>query len=263
MNDKPMKDFEHIDLEGEKKGTDTVHPCYTAIVLAAGVGSRMRSDIKKQFMPLCGIPVVIHSLRAFDDNENISSIVLVTGKEDMEYALELCRAYGIKKLSSIAEGGSTRFRSVYNGLRSVPESTDYVLIHDGARPILGQGLINRCCDYVTGYKACVAAVPATDTIKTGDSSGYAVETLDRASLYIIQTPQAFFYPLIMDAYDRLFVTINEYGSDESKITDDAVIVESMSSYRIKFVNGDRSNIKITAPEDMIIAEALINMKKNH
>ena len=258
-----MNDFESISIEGYAEGSGDEHPRYAAIVLAAGVGSRMRSDTKKQFMPLCGVPVVIHALKAFDENSNISSIVLVTGREDMEYARMLCMEYGIKKLSSIAEGGSTRFRSVYNGLRCVSAETDYVLIHDGARPLVSEFLINRCCDYVTGYKACVAAIPASDTIKTGDGSGYAVETLDRASLYIVQTPQAFFYPLIMDAYDRLFVTVNEYQSDESKITDDAVIVESMSSYRVKFVNGDKCNIKITTPEDMIIAEALLNMKKNH
>ena len=256
-----MDGFERMHID-EGTGTEGAeHPCFAAIVLAAGSGLRMNSDTKKQFMMLGDAPIVIHSLRAFEYNRNISSIVLVTGKEDMQYALELCTAYGISKVHDIAEGGNTRFRSVYNGIRSVPEGTDYVLIHDGARPLVSDGLINRCCDLVTGYKACVAAVPATDTIKVGDASGYAVETLDRSRLWSIQTPQAFSYPLIMDAYDKLFVTINTYGSDETKITDDAVIVESMSSYRIKLVNGDRDNIKITTPEDLVIAEALYKAKR--
>lgn len=247
--------FKKISLNNEN-GEEADQISYAAIVLAAGSGLRMNSEVKKQFMMLEDAPVVIHSLRAFDNNKNISSIVLVTAKEDMDYALKLCTEYGIRKLRDIVEGGNTRFRSVYNGIRTVSPGTDYVLIHDGARPLLSQGLINRCCDFVTGYKACVAAVPVTDTIKTGDGSGYAVETLDRARLWSIQTPQAFSYPLIMDAYDKLFVTINEYDSDESKITDDAVIVESMSSYRIKFVSGDNFNIKITTPEDMTVASAL-------
>ena len=257
-----MDSFERLHLKEENENGTDEHPFYTAIVLAAGSGIRMHSDVKKQFMMLEDAPVVIHSLRAFDENKNIGSIVLVTAKDDMEYARDLCIKYGIRKVRDIAEGGDTRFRSVYNGIRSVPEGTDYVLIHDGARPLVSEGLINRCCDFVTGYKACVAAIPATDTIKAVDLSGYATETLDRTHLFMVQTPQAFFYPLIMDAYDKLFVTINAYDSDESKITDDGVIVESMSSYRVKIVNGERSNIKITTPEDLIVAKALNLSKKN-
>ncbi|HIU88538.1 MAG TPA: 2-C-methyl-D-erythritol 4-phosphate cytidylyltransferase [Candidatus Avilachnospira avistercoris] len=260
-----MEEFEHIKVNDENTVSEKGDRLrYTAIVLAAGSGLRMRSEVKKQFMELEGAPVVIHSLRAFENNANISSIVLVTAKEDMDYAAKLCLSFGLRKVRDITEGGNTRFRSVYNGIRTAPPDTDYVLIHDGARPLLSQGLINRCCDFVPGYKACVAAVPVTDTIKTGDQNGYAVETLDRGRLWSIQTPQAFSYPLIMDAYNKLFVTINEYASDESKITDDAVIVESMSSYRVKLILGDNYNIKITNPEDMTVAKALYkDFLQNH
>ena len=172
-----MDEFKRIKLDNENEsaaeGADMQeHPSFTAVVLAAGSGLRMRSDIKKQFMLLGDVPIVIHSLRAFDLNKNISSTVLVTAEEDLEYAASLCAQYGIKKVREIAEGGDTRFRSVYNGIRSAAAGTDYILIHDGARPLLSQGLIDRCCDFVTGYKACVPAVPVTDTIKVGDKNGY-------------------------------------------------------------------------------------------
>ena len=264
-----MDEFKRIKLDNENESAAESadmqeHPRFTAVVLAAGSGLRMRSDIKKQFMLLGDVPIVIHSLRAFDMNKNISSTVLVTAKEDLEYAASLCAQYGIKKVREIAEGGDTRFRSVYNGIRSAAAGTDYILIHDGARPLLSQGLIDRCCDFVTGYKACVPAVPVTETITVGDKNGYALETLDRSSLWSIQTPQAFSYPLLMDAYDKLFVTIRDYNSDESKITDDGVIVESMSSYRVKLIMGDYFNIKITTPEDIVVAEALYkDLGKSH
>lgn len=242
-------------MESVKRSAKT--PGFTAIVLAAGSGSRMHTGTKKQFLELCGKPMVVYSLEAFEQNANISSIVMVVGKEDLEYALQLCLLYQIRKVKQIVEGGDMRFRSVYNGLKSVPEGTDYVLIHDGARPLLSQNLINQCCSTVVMSRACVAGVPVKDTIKVVDDNGFAVQTVERAHLWAVQTPQAFSAPLLTEAYGKLFETIAAYHSDERVITDDAVIVESMTDCRVRIVQGDYHNIKVTTPEDLVIAEAFL------
>lgn len=236
-------------------------PKYTAVVMAAGSGVRMKSDTKKQFMNVCGMPVVAYSLKAFQENDNIDSIVLVIPKGYSDEALAMCIRYGFSKVRNITEGSDKRFKSVYNGLLSVPEDTDYVLIHDGVRPMISKELIDRSCRYVLMTRACVAAVPVTDTIKRANSHGFAAETLDRASLWSIQTPQSFSYPLLLEAYKSLNKTIEEYGTDEDKITDDAVIVENMTDCHVRIIEGDPKNIKITTPNDLIIAEAYLGRDK--
>jgi 2-C-methyl-D-erythritol 4-phosphate cytidylyltransferase len=233
---------------------------FTAMVMAAGTGSRMRSEEKKQFMALLDEPVILYSLRAFQNDPRIRSIVVVTAKEDIDRVLKICFSNGIRKLVNIVEGGSARFRSVANGLRVVPEDTDYVLIHDAARPLIDSALIGRICDSAVMYRACVAAVPVKDTIKQADENGFTLRTIDRAGLWSVQTPQAFSFDLIRRAYDKLFATIEAYHPDESKITDDAVIVENMSDCRVRMVMGDYKNLKITTPEDMVLAEAFLKEK---
>lgn len=232
-------------------------PVYTAIIMAAGNGIRMHSATKKQYMDLCGMPVVCHSIKAFEENDNIDNIVLVIPKGEADEAMKLCMKYDFKKVKNITEGSDEQFKSVYNGLKTVPEGTDYVLIHDGVRPMINSELIDRCCRYVPLTMACVAAVPVSDTIKVADSSGYACQTLDRSRLWSIQTPQAFSFPLIMKAYDSLYKTIQEYGSDSSKITDDSLIVENMTNTRVRIIKGDYRNIKITTPSDMLVAKAYL------
>ena len=232
-------------------------PKYTAIIMAAGSGVRMHSSTKKQFMNICGMPVVAYSIKAFQENENISSIVLVVPRGYVEESTAMCIRHGFTKVRSITEGSDKRFKSVYNGLGAVPEDTDYVLIHDGVRPMVSGELIDRCCKFVLMTRACVAAVPVTDTIKRANIHGFATETLDRSTLWSIQTPQAFSFPLLMEAYDSLNKTIKEYGTDESRITDDAVIVENMTDCHVRIVAGDPKNIKITTPADLVIAEAFL------
>ncbi|MDO4266055.1 MAG: 2-C-methyl-D-erythritol 4-phosphate cytidylyltransferase [Eubacteriales bacterium] len=232
-------------------------PKFVAVVLAAGTGSRMHSDVKKQYMELRGLPVVVRSLLRFEENELIDSVVLVTGRDDLQLALSLSLKYNLRKVKNIVEGGDQRYKSVYNGAKAAGEDTDYILIHDGARPLVSDELITRCCREVVLSRACVAAVPVKDTIKRCDTSGFAAETLERASLFAVQTPQAFSYPLFMEAYANLFRTIRAYHPDESKITDDAMIVEAMSDQKVKLIPGDYKNIKLTTPEDMVIAEAFL------
>ncbi|MDO4960374.1 MAG: 2-C-methyl-D-erythritol 4-phosphate cytidylyltransferase [Eubacteriales bacterium] len=232
-------------------------PVYTAIVMAAGSGLRMKTSTKKQFINIHGMPVVAYSLKAFQENENISSIVLVVPKDYIDESIAMCIRYGFNKVKNITEGSDKRFKSVFNGLQAAPKDTDYVLIHDGVRPMITGELIDRCCKYVLLTRACVAAVPVTDTIKRANTHGFAVETLDRSTLWSIQTPQAFSYPLLLEAYKSLRKTIDEYGTDENKITDDAVIVENMTDCHVRIIAGDPKNIKITTPNDLIIAEAYL------
>ena len=228
-----------------------------AIVLAAGNGTRMNSEEKKQFMDLGGIPVLCHSLQAFEENPAVDTVVLVVGAEDLERALKLCISRKNSKVKNIVAGGEMRFQSVFNGLLALPPETDYVLIHDAARPLLSQEVIRNCIKGAYTKQACVAAVKEKNTIKRGDGQGYAAETLDRSALYEVQTPQAFSYRLILGAYYKLKKTIEEYKADVSWITDDAVIVENMTDCKVAFVEGDYKNLKITTAEDLLIAEALL------
>jgi len=232
-----------------------------AIVLAAGNGTRMKTEEKKQFMDLDGIPVLCHSLMAFEENPAVDTVVLVTGAEDLDRALKICIHYRFSKVKNIVAGGEMRFQSVFNGLLALPPETDYVLIHDAARPILTQEVIRNCIKGAFQKKACVAAVKEKNTIKRGDGQGFAAETLERSALYEVQTPQAFAYKLILGAYYKLKKTIEEYHTDVSWITDDAVIVENMTDCKVAFVEGDYKNIKITTADDIVIAKALLRAAK--
>ncbi len=235
---------------------------FTAIIVAAGSGQRMNSELRKQFMEIDGIPVIAYTIKAFQDNDNIDTIVTVVPKGCVDDMIQLGVKNGFTKMKIIVEGGDKRFKSVYNGLRVSPPDTDYVLIHDGVRPMVDKALIDRCCRHVVMTRACVAAVPVTDTIKRANAQGFAAETLDRTQLWSIQTPQAFSYPLLLDAYRSLCETIEKYGTDENRISDDAVIVENMTDCHVRIIDGDPRNIKITTPNDLIVAKAYLKARKS-
>lgn len=234
---------------------------FTAMILAAGRGSRMQSEIKKQYLKLCGEWVVVHSIRAFELNPFIDHIVLVVPKDETSQALEMCISKHFRKICAITEGGVERFISVYNGILQIPEDTDYVLIHDGSRPLVSQKLISSCCKNVSFMNACIAALPLTDTIKKVGKEGLILDTPDRKNLYAAQTPQAFSFPLLKNAYSKLYKVLEQYGTDSSKVTDDSVVVENMTDVKVKIIPGDERNIKITTPTDMIVAEAFLKSMK--
>lgn len=231
---------------------------FTAVIVSAGNGIRMHSHVKKQYIPLCGESMIIHTIRAFELNPLIDHIVVVSPRDETEKVLEMCISKGFKKICSVTEGGKERYDSVYNGILQVPGDTNYVLIHDGVRPLVSQDLINRCCKSVQLANACIAAVPVNDTIKKATGRRYVSETLRRDDLWAIQTPQAFFFPLIQDAYKELYKTLQEYGSVNASITDDSIVVENMTGTKVKIVLGDYRNIKVTTPSDLIVAEAFFN-----
>ena len=222
----------------------------TAIVLAAGSGKRMNSDVHKQYLLIDGKPVLYYALKAFEESR-VDNVVLVVGAGEIEYCkTEIVEQYGLRKISAIVEGGKERYHSVYEGLKAA-SGADYVLIHDGARPFLTQDIIERTIESVVIWQACVVGMPVKDTIKIADEEKFAKETPNRVNVWQVQTPQAFSYELVYNAYKNMLAT------DESGITDDAMVVERMTDYKVKLIEGSYRNIKITTPEDLLIAEAYL------
>ena len=223
----------------------------TAIVLAAGQGKRMHSKIQKQFMKLNGMPVLCYSLRCFQESPLIRDIILVTGEEHVSWCREeIVEKYGFTKVSAVVSGGKERYDSVYEGLRACKD-TEYVLIHDGARPFIDNGIIERGLMAAAQTGASVVGMPSKDTVKIADAEGNVSETPDRSSVWIVQTPQIFRYPLIYDAYTSIL------KKEMTGITDDAMVAEHETGVKIRFSEGSYRNIKITTPEDLVIAEAFL------
>lgn len=218
-----------------------------AIVLAAGQGKRMNSKVQKQYLLIKDKPVLYYTLNAFETSPLISELILVTGKDEIEYCQqEIVKKYGFTKVRKIVAGGKERYHSVYEGIKAIDEA-DYVFIHDGARPFVDAEIIERVCTAVEEYKACVVGMPVKDTIKIADEEGFAAQTPDRRKVWQVQTPQTFEYNLIRNAYEKLMM------EEPEGITDDAMVVETMTEHRVKLVEGSYRNIKITTPEDLEIA----------
>lgn len=226
-----------------------------AIILAGGRGSRMHSDIPKQYMEVGGRPLLYYTLKAFEDSA-VEEITLVAGENDLDYCrAEIVEKFQFHKVKHITAGGRERYHSVYAGLRTVSDA-DYVLIHDGARPLVSQEIIARNIREVCQCKACVTAVPAKDTVRISDGTCYAEYTPDRSRVWLMQTPQTFEYSLIIKAYEQLMT------HEISGITDDAMVVESCLKYPVKFVEGDYRNIKVTTPEDMVLVQYFVSQQRN-
>lgn len=227
-----------------------------AIVLSAGSGRRMGSDIPKQYLNINGKPVIYYSLKAFEDSE-VTKIVFVCGESDMEYCRrDIVEKYHMKKVVKIVPGGAERYDSVFQGLKALG-SADYVLIHDGARPMITADMIARSLEAVRVDKACVLAMPVKDTIRVVDADGYALQTPDRSTLWTVQTPQVFSYDLIYGAYARMEED-RRAGRTLPPITDDAMVVEYAFGKRVRLVEGSYENIKITTPEDLLVAERFLS-----
>ncbi len=228
----------------------------TAIVLAAGSGSRMKSKTKKQFMEIKGKPVIWYSLFEFEKSR-VDEIILVTGKEDIDYCKkEIVEKYNLKKIKNVVAGGSERYESVYNGLKEV--TGNIVLIHDGARPLINNEIIERSIEGTIKSDACVVGVPVKDTIKRANKEGYIIDTPNRSELWITQTPQSFKTDLVKMAYKKMKEEL-EKGNTNLNITDDAMVVEEFTTNQVRFVQGDYKNIKVTTPEDIDIAELFIEV----
>ena len=226
----------------------------SVIIAAAGMSNRMGSKINKQFIAIDNKPILAHTLEKFEKCKYIDEIIVVTKEEEVEYCRkEIIKKYGFKKVTNIVRGGKERQDSVYNGILALNEKTGIVLTHDGARPFVKIESIEDGIRGVIEYGACVIGVPVKDTIKVIDSSNQVHHTPKRDLLWAAQTPQCFWTHLLKKGY--------EMASEEGIIgTDDSSLVEKIG-HPVKMIMGSYDNIKITTPEDLIIADSFLREKK--
>ena len=219
-----------------------------AIIPAAGSGSRMKLDHPKQFHMLAGSPLLIHTVRAFLLNPNIGRCIVVVPADWLETTRALFAQYGLdQKTLAITAGGRRRQDSVQAGLKLLDDSTDIVLVHDGARPLVSQDLIDRCYQAAREHGAAIAAVPVKDTLKKAGTGQYVAATIDRHRLWQAQTPQAVQRILLEKAYRE---------SDGEDVTDESSLLEQ-AGIPVFLVEGSETNLKITRPEDLLLAEKIM------
>lgn len=221
---------------------------HSVIIVAGGSGHRMNSSIPKQYLELNGKPVLAHALLLFE-HSFIDEIILVVRKGDEDYCQkEYVEKYNLKKVAAITAGGEERYLSVYQGIQKV-QNTDYIWIHDGARPFITMELLENLKKAVEKEKAVVLGVPVKDTVKQTDERNQVIATIPRQNLWNIQTPQVFSADIIKEAYEK-FLMQDTIRREAKNITDDSMVVETMTSYPVTIIEGSYDNIKITTPEDM-------------
>lgn len=222
----------------------------SAIILAGGKGKRMRSAISKQFIDIKGKPIIYYTLKKFSENKKIDNIIVVLPEDEVKYFKEnILKKYELR-INKIVIGGKERQDSVYNALKSLKNSsTDIVLIHDGARPFISERIINEGIKFAEIYGAAAPGVMPKDTIKVKNEKNFSVDTPNRANLVSIQTPQVFKFDEILECHEKI-----SYNGE--KVTDDTMVVEKYG-YSVYLYDGEYTNIKVTTPEDLILAERLI------
>lgn len=220
-----------------------------AIVVAAGKGKRMGANINKQFLHIKDKPILYYTLKAFETCTYINEIVLVAAESELQYCkTNIIEGYGFKKLKCIVSGGAERTDSVYNGLLASSGSS-IVLIHDGARPFIDNRIIEAGIKYAKEYGACSCGVIPKDTIKIKASDGFSETTLERNRLFAVQTPQCFEYNLILNCHEKV-------KKSNLHFTDDTSVVE-YCGHKVYLYEGSYNNIKITTPEDLLMAENIL------
>ena len=221
----------------------------SAVIVAAGRSTRM-GGVSKQMLTVGGIPVIARTLLAFERSKSIKDIVVVTRESDILAFQMIAQKYMISKLTDIIVGGDNREESVKNGINRLSDSTEYVLVHDGARPLISVELIDKVAENCKEHGAVACAVAVKDTIKEV-RDGLIVKTDDRSNLYAMQTPQAFPFRQYKDCINSV--------DDLSEFTDDCAVAESCG-VSIRIIDGDYNNIKITTKEDVAIAEGILSCK---
>jgi len=220
-----------------------------AIIAAAGAGSRMAGDRPKQFLQLAGVPIIFHTLKPFEQCDSIQEIIVVLPAAESADFLALVQKYGVKKLSRVVPGGTTRAESVWRGLLAIRAATaEIIAVHDGVRPFVTAEEIDRTVAAARTHGAAILVAPAIDTIKE-INGGEVVKTLERRQLCHALTPQCFRYELLRRAYERADV-------QDPAITDDSSLVEQLGE-SVTIVEGSSRNIKITTQRDLLIAEAFL------
>ncbi len=224
---------------------------YQVILPAAGLGKRMRAGKNKLLLELNGMPVLIHTLRVFEEDEACKGIILVTNPQDFQEFKALLTKYSVTKVINLVPGGEERQYSIYNALKTV-KSNGIILVHDAARPFIRKGHIHRLTIKAEETGAAIIGVRAKDTMKKVQD-GVVGETVNRSSLWAVQTPQAFRISILREAYDQA-------ERDQFLGTDDSSLVERLH-YPVSIVEGDYDNIKLTTPEDLYFAEAIIKKRE--
>ena len=220
-----------------------------AVVPAAGKGRRMGSDVAKQFLGLYGKPILVQTLERLSAMPEVDEIIVATAKDDLDIVKKMTAEYRITKIEAVVVGGNERQDSVWNCLQHLSKNNiDIIIVHDAVRPFVTRDLVINVCAMAIDVGAAVPVVRPKDTVKTATGDGFIKSTLDRDQLVIVQTPQAFQFPVIVQAYQK---AMNErfYG------TDDASLVERDGA-KVKIVEGSYTNIKITTPEDIVIAQQI-------
>ena len=220
---------------------------YEVVIPAAGQGKRMKAGKNKLFIELSGIPIIVYTLRVFEEDPDCRGIILSINPAEKDYFSQLIAAYGLKKVKKLVMGGKERQQSVYNGLQHAEE--EIVLVHDGARPFINVGQISELTTAASLHGGAVIAVPVKDTIKKA-ANKKVVETVERSSLWAVQTPQAFRVSILKRAYEQA-------EAEAFLGTDDASLLERINE-QVVIIEGNYDNIKITTQEDLYFAEAILH-----
>lgn len=221
-----------------------------AVIVAGGKGVRMGSAVPKQFLPLNGYPILYHTIKAFADAYTDIHLVLVLPANQVSYAQMVLQSFPDRIDITIVTGGETRFHSVQNGLKVVEENS-IVFVQDGVRPLVTSALIHRCFEQAVEKGSAIPAIPVADSMRIIEDDDS--RPVDREQMRVIQTPQTFRSDILIPAYRQ------EY---QTSFTDEATVVEAFGGI-VFLVDGERSNIKVTTPEDMVVAEALLKAREEH
>ncbi|MEN6321458.1 MAG: 2-C-methyl-D-erythritol 4-phosphate cytidylyltransferase [Syntrophaceae bacterium] len=226
-----------------------------AIIPAGGSGKRMNEKLSKQYLLLDGIPVLVHTLKKFQESQKVDEIFLIVPGDDIMFIREcIIEKYGISKVSRILAGGKERQDSVRNGIHALEKDHDIIVIHDAVRPFITEEMLLSVIHEASLVHAVTVGVPVKDTIKSVNDNGWIAETLNRNNLWLTQTPQAFKRDVIIRAHE-------EADKDNYYSTDDASLVER-TGIAVKIIRGSYDNIKITTKDDILLAEVLINKYKS-
>jgi len=226
----------------------------SAVIVSAGKGIRMNDTVRKQYLPLAGRPILSRTLALFQECNLINKIILVVPENDFGFCQEKIIPPRHEKNVKLVSGGEKRQDSVYNGLLAVDLKKGIVVIHDGVRPLINNEMLELCINGAKEEGACILGIPVQDTVKQVRSSGRIIKTLERDTLWLAQTPQAFQYEILRKAHDN--ARAKGFAG-----TDDAFIVEQMGKH-VKIIKGSKNNIKITTREDLKLAEVMLQAGHN-
>lgn len=236
-------------------GSDHPKNFTSAIIAAAGLSERFGGNVTKQMQELCGIPVLVHTLKAYEATDCIHEIIIVARRDEIEYWENVCREFGISKVSKIVKGGETRQESVAKGLEAVSDASKFVAIADGARCLTTPDEITKVCRSAYKYKAATAAHKTTDTVKVADKKGFIDSTADRETVWFAQTPQVF--------KTKLYRAASVVAAEKSfEGTDDNSLVEFID-HPIRLVECSAQNIKITTYDDLAVAKGILEYRKEN